>query len=372
MLLTAALGSRTPHHRATPEGGEQSQAKTKFPSWAFATYPSPLRDRDAHASRRLSLRWAAVRPPQAPAWPRGTILHKGFYDLLSVIPTPSASVFWRAPNVEDPALLAGPPYHQLPNSNAYTPAPTDFIHLVHASDADQTEILLCPWRPDGMGKLGGTYTCPSITITITPSSPTLPDPRWADPIKKIVRQKAAQARTVAQVVTAMRDDLASRFHDPPLRVINATLSSTSVTMNHSSDEDVEGLPGVWPSALRWSGLSTHAKEAQDVQVPQSHPQSPTVAQAPGLPHPQSPTQRQPPPVPTTIPTRPLPIPPKKPITPSLTTLKKAVATRIYFENIYFPLYLHHLPSRHQRLQALERDLTSLSVPESHKAEIRER
>ncbi|KIJ50685.1 hypothetical protein M422DRAFT_245328 [Sphaerobolus stellatus SS14] len=161
-------------------------------------------------------------PPQAPAWPRGTILHKGFYDLLSVIPTPSASVFWRAPNVnvEDPALLAGPPYHQLPNSNAHTPPrkprmpiskdmvskPTDFVHLVHASDADEAEILLRRWGPDGMGKLG--------------------DPRWADPIKKIVRQKAAQARAVAQVVTAMRDDLASRFRDPPLRVTNATLSST--------------------------------------------------------------------------------------------------------------------------------------------------
>ncbi|KIJ49427.1 hypothetical protein M422DRAFT_27790 [Sphaerobolus stellatus SS14] len=320
-------------------------------------------------------------PPQAPAWPRGTILHKGFYDLLSVIPTPSASVFWRAPNVnvEDPALLAGPPYHQLPNSNAHTPPrkprtpiskdmvskPTGFVHLVHASDADQAEILLRRWGPDGMGKLG--------------------DPRWADPIKKIVRQKAAQARAVAQVVTAMRDDPASRFRDPPLRVINATLSSTGATMNHSTDEDVEGLPGARPSALRWGGLSTHAEEAQDgggaqeqslqglpqVQLPQGHPQSPTVTQAPGLPHPQSPTQRQPPPVPAAIHTRPLPSPPKKPITPSLTTLEKAVATRIYFENIYFPL-LRHPPSRDQRLHALERDLNSLSVPESHKAEIRER
>ncbi|KIJ50662.1 hypothetical protein M422DRAFT_245298 [Sphaerobolus stellatus SS14] len=201
-----------------------------------------------------------------------------------------------------------------------------------------------------------------------PSSPTLPDPRWADPIKKIFRQKATQARAVAQIVTAMRDDPASRFRDPPLRVINATLSSTGATMNRSTDEDVEGLPGTRPSALRWGGLSTHAEEAQDGEVAQEQ-----ILQ--GLPQVQVPQAQlnATTPRPTTIPTRPFPSPPKKPITPPpLTTLEKAVTTRLYFENIYFPLHLRHPPSLDQRLQALERDLTSLSVPESHKADIRER
>ena len=45
--------------------------------------------------------------------------------------------------------------------------------------------------------------------------------------------------------------------------------------------------------------------------------------------------------------QPLLPPPQKPIIPSLSTLEKAVSTRIYFENIYFPL-LRHPPSCEQR------------------------
>ncbi|KIJ50681.1 hypothetical protein M422DRAFT_245319 [Sphaerobolus stellatus SS14] len=208
------------------------------------------------------------------------------------------------------------------------------------------EILLRRWGPDGMGKLGGTSTMGRSN--------------------QEDRRPESSTSTVALIITAMRDDPATRFRDPPLGVINATLSSTGATMNHSSDEDVEGLSGA--RLLRCDGMACLSQ----LQVPQSHPQSPTVTQAPGIPHPQSPTRRQLPPVPTAIPTRPLPSPPKKLITLSLTSLEKAVATRLYFENIYFPLYLLHPPPRNSRLQALERDLTSLSVPESPKAEIRER
>lgn len=134
--------------------------------------------------------------------PGGTLLHQGFYDLLSMIPTPSPSrLFWGAGWNQQP-VVAGPRYEDLP---AVAPAPTDkiispttppasptsplkkgrkiskdmvssptgfvcvskiissvslgfdiaFSHLVHASDADQAEALLTRWGPDGLGKLGG-------------------------------------------------------------------------------------------------------------------------------------------------------------------------------------------------------------------------
>lgn len=136
----------------------------------------------------------------------GTLLHKGFYDLLAMIPTPSPSrLFWGPPAAEPDPVVAGPRYEDIgpggPNASG-KPAvsgvplsqnalalrkgrriskdmvsrPTGFVyvldpervilsivltvvlhysHLVHASDADQAEALLTRWGPDGMGKLGG-------------------------------------------------------------------------------------------------------------------------------------------------------------------------------------------------------------------------
>jgi protein-serine/threonine kinase len=127
----------------------------------------------------------------------GTLLHKGFYDLLAMIPTPSPSrFFWGTPT----PVVAGPRYEDIPAApsnvakrnelpppvSPVTPRkgrriskdmvsnPTGFVydyvnllrfffppdpwrcsHLVHASDADQLEALLTRWGPDGMGKLGG-------------------------------------------------------------------------------------------------------------------------------------------------------------------------------------------------------------------------
>lgn len=54
----------------------------------------------------------------------GTLLHKGFYDLLALIPsTPSASrFFW--PTGEDPDLIAGPRYETIPNNPPPAPSPT--------------------------------------------------------------------------------------------------------------------------------------------------------------------------------------------------------------------------------------------------------
>ena len=133
----------------------------------------------------------------------GTLLHKGFYDLLALLPsTPSPSrLFWRGGQDAEP-VVAGPRYEDiLPDdipsrgipavSVASNPvssprnlkarriskdmvskpmgfmcvarwcrisSPHSYIvsrHLVHASDAGQAEALLSRWGPEGQGKLGG-------------------------------------------------------------------------------------------------------------------------------------------------------------------------------------------------------------------------
>jgi protein-serine/threonine kinase len=53
--------------------------------------------------------------------PGGTLLHKGFYDLLAMIPTPSPSrLFWSSPPSD--TVIAGPRYEDLtPGSPVRTP-----------------------------------------------------------------------------------------------------------------------------------------------------------------------------------------------------------------------------------------------------------
>ena len=161
----------------------------------------------------------------------GTLLHKGFYDLLALA-TPSRML--GNVNREEQTLAAGPRYEQLaPGSPpkvvpsgvaanaaaknakpspvaapvASTPlrknkrisknmvsSPTGFVcvlvvwfvsysyldrHLVHASDYDQGEALLTRWGPDRIGKLGGWCIPPrgrvadfvQILDGLIPSSP---------------------------------------------------------------------------------------------------------------------------------------------------------------------------------------------------------
>ena len=55
--------------------------------------------------------------PPSTTLPGGTLLHQGFYDLLSMIPTPSPSrLLWG--NQKPPAVVAGPRYEDLPLSRA--------------------------------------------------------------------------------------------------------------------------------------------------------------------------------------------------------------------------------------------------------------
>jgi protein-serine/threonine kinase len=59
------------------------------------------------------------------------------------------------------------------------------------------------------------------------------------------------------------------------------------------------------------------------------------------------------------------------VTPSLATLEKAVAARIYFEGLYFAI-LRQPPSREQRRKALENELLQMRISDVAKQEIRER
>lgn len=65
------------------------------------------------------------------------------------------------------------------------------------------------------------------------------------------------------------------------------------------------------------------------------------------------------------------IPYQRTITPSLATLEKAVAARIYFENLYFPLF-RHPSSREQRKESLERDMVQMQLNQAQKDFLRAR
>ncbi|KAJ8509059.1 hypothetical protein ONZ45_g8729 [Pleurotus djamor] len=324
----------------------------------FAPYPGPYSPFSSNAIPDL-------HDEPTSSVPVGTMLHKGFYDLLAMIPTPSPSrLIWGPPASAPEPVVAGPRYEHIPpgpppelrpsapapvSSHAAPPPPnglrkgrriskdmvshpTGFVHLVHASDADQAEALLTRWGPDGLGKLG--------------------DPRWANPIKNRVRQ-INQVRAVNEVVNALkpsqdgRDDLRG-----PLRVVNGMSSVTSSTLTTAARENfrinpviVDGLPGrPGNSTIRWEGgLETHPEG----QEKDEHHLSSDVKQLPELP------------------------PPPKVITPSLATLEKAVSARIYFENLYFPLF-RHPPSREQRRLAMEKDMAQMQLSEAQKENLRAR
>ncbi|KDN37966.1 hypothetical protein RSAG8_09817, partial [Rhizoctonia solani AG-8 WAC10335] len=61
----------------------------------------------------------------------------------------------------------------------------------------------------------------------------------------------------------------------------------------------------------------------------------------------------------------------KPFRPSLTTLDKAVSAKIYFENVYFPLF-RLPPSREQRRLAMEAEMEQLNIPQHTRTQLRAR
>ena len=227
---------------------------------------------------------------------------------------------------------------------------------MHASDADQFEALLKRWGPDGQGKLPGK----GGFVLRSPESLTIlcADPSWALPIKNRVRQ-TNQARAVNEVINALEPTASVIVPgQAQLRVVNNPSILTSSTITTGAVENqpftpitpttVEGLPGrPGHSTIRWAGglMPVHPETAEHdeelVPVGVSEPEE----------------------TPDT--------PPPRAINPSLSTLEKAVACRIYFENLYFPL-LRQPPSREQRRLAMEHDMASMGLPEDAKDALRAR
>jgi len=221
-------------------------------------------------------------------------------------------------------------------------------HLVHASDADQAHALLTRWGPEGQGKLGGPF---QIFFSVEHPPHLLPsiDPRWANPIKNMIRHNN-QARAVNEVVNALKPSTTSRPEVAQLRVMNGISTNTSSTITTAARENVsltpvDGFPGQpGNSTIRWAGgLHPHFEHEQENDPTLGEREMPQVI-AP---------------------------PPPRQINPSLATLEKAVSARIYFENLYFPL-LRHPPSREQRRLAMEREMAGLQLSENQKQLLRTR
>jgi protein-serine/threonine kinase len=223
-------------------------------------------------------------------------------------------------------------------------------HLVHASDFDQAEALLTRWGPEGLGKLGGSRFH-SLKARVRNSIFSL-DPRWANPIKDRIRENN-QARAINEVVNALKPSQSKLGGIvPELRVVNGMSTATSSALTTAATENfrvssvspVDGLPGRHGnSTIRWGGgLKSHPEVLEHDSDSLSEEMD-----APAVPA------------------------PKAPITPSLATLEKAVSARIYFENLYFPLF-RHPPSREQRRLAMEKDMLEMQLNEKQKNNLRAR
>jgi protein-serine/threonine kinase len=106
---------------------------------------------------------------------------------------------------------------------------------------------------------------------------------------------------------------------------------------------LDGLPGRPGSAFRWGGgLRSHP----EIQENEDQDPSPLVDNHHSI------------------------LPPRV-IMPSLATLEKAVAARIYFENLYFPLF-RHPNSREERKKSMEKDMTDMGLTLAQKEHLRAR
>lgn len=131
-----------------------------------------------------------------------------------------------------------------------------------------------------------------------------------------------------------------------LHVVNGISSATSSSLTTAARENVvlnshnfDGLPGrPGGSTLRCGGLQSHPEVNEDqdsILVPEQIIKRP------------------------------------REITPSLSTLEKAVAARIYFENLYFPLF-RQPNSREQRRLAMESDMAEMQLSTEQKEHLRAR
>ncbi|KAK4702158.1 hypothetical protein P7C70_g4069, partial [Phenoliferia sp. Uapishka_3] len=253
--------------------------------------------------------------------------------------------------------------------------PGGFTHLVHASDAEQAEDILKRWHIDGVGKLG--------------------EPAWVAPIKEAARARA-RARGVAEV-QANRSEVAGS--PQPLTVVNGFPSIISSASSTGAAEDDGVSPttplassaqlGVvhedgdhWEAELRPPSFPemTRSNTAETIVLrdgavaaalegttrissrgrtrpsldglPASLPPSFDILD----PHNLDPTLQ-------------IPYDAPKPFVPSLTTIEKAVATKVFFETHYHAI-LKKPRGRDQRKELLERELARLNISDAERRNVR--
>ena len=154
---------------------------------------------------------------------------------------------------------------------------------------------------------------------------------------------------VNEVLNALKapqtDTLSGQLH-----VVNGMSTTTSSSLTTAARENVildpgfhDGLPG-WPrtSTYKGGGLRPHPEIQESDDQNLSHFGEPVQ----GIAH-------------------------QRIITPSLATLERAVAARIFFENLYFPLF-RHPSSREQRKESMERDMVQMQLNQAQKELLRAR
>ena len=107
-----------------PHGGLPGGLPDMYPSYGtpyMAPYPH-------HPPFALPQQTAPEYEAPSATLRGGTLLHKGFYDLLSLIPsipsTPSPSrLFWPRAQAPDDELISGPRYEQIPTNDMSSPKP---------------------------------------------------------------------------------------------------------------------------------------------------------------------------------------------------------------------------------------------------------
>ncbi|BGP24983.1 serine/threonine protein kinase Cbk1 [Rhodotorula toruloides] len=242
--------------------------------------------------------------------------------------------------------------------------PQNFAHLVHASDAEQAQALLTRWGRDGQGKLG--------------------NPAWAASIKESVR---AVSRAVAVGETHYHCEAAAA-----LQVVNGHPSQLShmtvATAGHSNEGSLSTGVAVENDPLGASRLEQPASptvplsrfpssDSIVLRTPTNQTKrfyfqavksigtirfTPRAASKPGAP----------------ISFDGLCLPPQPSLhdldpptfVPSLVSVEKAVATRVFLEDKYHAL-LRKPRSREVRRTLLERELAKLQLSEEQKAAARQ-
>ncbi|BGP02329.1 hypothetical protein NBRC10513v2_005977 [Rhodotorula toruloides] len=362
-----------------PTAGQNARQRPPLPQPPIAFRQIPRLSPPAPAS---SANNEPRGPTQMPVAQTSSILvHSGFWDLLAATGSrfysPSNLRMTVANDIGTPARASQPQVAGAVSEQQRSTkqkkrltvdmvgAPKNFAHLVHASDADQAQALLTRWGRDGQGKLGS--------------------PAWAAPIKESVR---AVNRAVAVGETHYHRDAAAALHVVNGNVDSQLSHTTVATAGHGAEGSLEtgvaveddplGATRLEPVSSPTIPLSRDPSSDSTVLHTPVNPTkrfsfqavksigtvrfSPTASAKPGAPFPFDGLS-----LPSSMPPFDLEA---ANFVPSLVSVEKAVATRVFFEDKYHAL-LKKPRSREVRRALLERELAKLRLSDEQKAAARQ-